>query len=155
MTIIAYKDGVLAADSGTWSDGRCQRCAFPKITRGPDGSLWALTGKEADAWFLREWVLAGADEAKPPTFLEKGDDAPCVILVRPDDRLWSIKFEWRATLTVQRGCWGEPSAAHFCEGAMEAGLSAPEAVELTTRHHTYAMAPVQVERVRRCLTHQP
>jgi hypothetical protein len=147
MTIIAYKNSEMASDGGMWNGGREVPCPFPKITRGKDGSLWALTGKACDSWFLREWVLAGMDASVPPVFEGKDDDTPSVILAKPDGTLWSARGSLRFCPTANRGCWGAEDAAHFCEGAMEAGLAAGEAVALTIKHHLYAAGDVQLERV--------
>lgn len=147
MTIIAYKDNVMASDRGMWNGSREAPCSFPKITRGSDGSLWALTGKACDSWFLREWVLAGMDQEHPPEFEGEGEDAASVILAKSDGSLWSSKGKWRFSPTAKSGCWGISDASHFCEGAMEAGMSAPDAVALTIRHHLYAAGSPQIERV--------
>ena len=147
MTVIAYKNREMAADTGMWNGSREVPSPFPKITRGKDGSLWALTGKAHDSWFLREWVLAGMDADKPPAFEGKNDDTPSVMLVKPDGTLWSAHGSWRFTPSAGQGCWGYDDASHFCEGAMEAGLSAGEAVALTIKHHIYAGGEVHVERI--------
>jgi hypothetical protein len=141
MTIIAYKNREMAADSSMWP------APFPKITRGSDGSLWALTGKALDSWLLREWVLDGMDFTAPPTFEGKDDDTPSIILAKPDGSLWSARGSWRFMPTATQGCWGADDASNFCERAMEAGLSAGEAVSLTILHHDSAGGIAQVERI--------
>lgn len=152
LTIIAYKDGILAADSGVWNANHVTHVPFPKITRGADGSLWAMAGKMSDAWSLRVWVLAGMDHDNPPIFdTDKDNDHPNLFMVKPDGGLWMLRAPWRFVFggaqdqPAAQGCWGENDASTFCEGAMAAGLSAPDAVALTIRHHTYAHGEVQVE----------
>jgi hypothetical protein len=153
MTIIAYKDGILAADGGMWNEGHEVATPFPKITRGSDGSLWAIAGKVHNAWFLRDWVERGMDHDQPPPFDHNDrDDYPNVIWVKPDGSMWAAHGEWRFAFLGRRGsdaaegCWGEGNASAFCEGAMAAGLSAAEAVALTIRQHVWASGAVQVER---------
>jgi hypothetical protein len=147
MTIIAYKSGEMAADSGMWNGGRVTIVPFPKITTAHDGSLWALTGKANDSWLLRTWILSGMPKDKLPDFIGKGDDEPHIIQAKTDGTLWSSRGNLRFCPTAEQGCWGEGDAAHFCEGAMEAGLSAGEAVSLTIKHHCYAHGEVQIERL--------
>lgn len=148
LTIIAYKDGEMAADCGMWNGTREVRVPFPKITRAADGSLWAASGKAQDAWFLREWVIAGADMGNLPEFIGKDDERPSVIMAKSDGSLWSCQGELRLAPCAPVGCWGAGDASHFCEGALEAGLSAGDAVRLTIQHHLYAGIDVQIERIR-------
>ena len=161
MTIIAFKSGVMAADSGMWNHGRVIKCGFPKITRGADESLWFMAGKAFNVFYLREWVLAGMDHGSPPVFMKDPDETDDYISsvgwAKPDGSLWiALSGIWRFSCLglpgtdAAQGCWGEGNAATFCEGAMAAGLSAPEAVALTIRSHTWAHGDVQVERIGPC-----
>ena len=146
MTIIAFKDGIMAADSVCWSGGRAQPVPFPKITRAPDGSLVALAGKLHDSWLLRKWVLAGMPDEKP-AFTGVGEDEPYILMAKPDGSLWFSKANLDFAPEPQPSCMGAGNASTFCEGAMEAGLSAYDAVKLTIRHHDGAGGEAQVERV--------
>lgn len=145
MTIVAYDGREMAADSGCWSGGREQTVPFPKITRAPDGSLLAASGKLADSWHTRQWTLAGMPSDAKPTFEGTGDDEPYIIMVKPDGSCWFAKGSLSFTPEPYPVCTGEGNASHFCEGAMAAGKSASEAIALTIKNHQSAAGPVQIE----------
>jgi len=145
VTIVAFKSGTMAADSACWSNGLSQSVPFAKITRAPDGSLIAMCGKLHDAWLLREWTLAGMPDDAKPTFRGKDDDAPSILMARPDGSLWFARDDLIFAPEPQPCCIGADYAAMFCEGALEAGASAEVAVAATIRRHDDAGGSVQVE----------
>lgn len=150
MTIIAYKDGVMAADSGCWSSGREQIVPFPKITRAPDGSLLGLAGKLHDSWLLRQWVLAGMPQDAKPEFKgrrEPTDDEPYILMAKPDGSLWFATGDLVFAPDPQPSATGAGPACNFCEGAMEAGMTAGDAVALAIRHFEGAGGTVQIEKI--------
>ena len=145
MTVIAYKDGVMAADSALFSVGLCTPAPFPKIARAPDGSAWGASGTKHDCWLLREWVLAGCDMDARPFFTAGGEDEISILVARPDGSLWGASS--RINLAPEIGPIAYGAAGVFCEGAMRAGLSAEAAVNLAIEFCVHAGGLVQVERV--------
>ena len=145
MTVIACKDGVMAADSACWSNGLIQPVPRLKIIRTNDGALIAMAGKLHDSYLLRLWVEAGMPDTAKPAFRGKDDDEPHILLAEPDGTLWFSTGDLVFAPEPQPVCIGEAYAAQFCEGAMEAGFSAPEAVAATIKRHDSAAGSVQVE----------
>ena len=147
MTIIAFKSGVMAADGACWSNGLIQTVPFPKITRAPDGSLLGMAGKLHDSYLLSQWVRAGMPHDAKPEFRGKDDDAPHILMAKPDGSLWFSLGDLVFSPEPQPCCVGEGHASMFCEGCMEGGMSAADAVSATIRRHDSAGEPLQVEHV--------
>lgn len=147
MTVIAFKDGVMCADTHWFTSGQHGPVPSPKIVRAPDGSLWGMAGKLSDGWLLRQWVEAGADCAKPPKFRGLGDEEPHILVARPDGTLWFCRGDMVLTPELPVSVTGETTATTFCEGAMHGGLSAEDAVRLTIKHCIWVGGDVQVERL--------
>jgi hypothetical protein len=148
MTIIAYKDGIMAADSACWSDGYTQEVPYPKLTRSPGGSVVGMAGHLGDAWLLREWVLAGMPEDRKPDFGGTEEEQPDVMMAKGDGTLWFARGALRFSPVPQPKCIGGRAAANFVEGAIAAGASAEEAVRLAIQYHQWAGGSVQVMVVR-------
>lgn len=148
MTTIAYKAGVMAADSGSWFSNVVYRGAI-KIARGHDGSLHGISGNAADAEEYLRWVNAGmvGDPPKPaPTNREEGRSA-FLALVAPSTgdvvRVWSA-YGWEDHHAVPFIAIG--AGAEMAIGAMAAGASAERAVEIAAEHSGYAALPVRTIR---------
>lgn len=142
MTTIAFRDGVLAADSqvtcGAVRDGTAK-----KIGRTPDGRLWAFTGKLRfmEAW--REWCEAPAGSTGPDAPRLPEIDDSTGILISPD----GVVREWWGDGWVVNNsspvAWG--SGSELALGAMAAGASAEEAVAIAIRLHIESSGPINIE----------
>lgn len=135
----------MVADGGDWNGGIVRQVAFPKITRAPDGSLWGATGSAGDCYLLREWVLAGCDMKAKPFFVGKDDEQIGIVMAKPDGSLWGGAASLALRPCPAPAAYGAPSASCFCEGAMQAGLSASEAMRLTIENCEWAFGEMQVE----------
>jgi hypothetical protein len=144
MTIIAVKDGIMAADSFSFSGGVGFPSAFPKITRGPRGLL-GMAGGVNDCWAVSEWWSRDCTGDQPS--LLKDNDGIVGLILKLDGTLWFIDDRLRPHPTTGPAAVGNNDAATFCEGALFSGMSAEEAVKLTIKHCAYAGGDVQVERI--------
>lgn len=139
MTAIAYRDGILAADSVAW----CGDVAVPvikKIARLPDGTLIAVAGDTAVCrWFKEEWPnLRNSDS---PTIKEGELNA---LIVMSSGTVLECDHHLRPFEVI--GPFHALGAPHrFMAGAMHAGASAEEAVRLAILHTDGAGGEVQVE----------
>jgi len=132
MTCIAYRDGVLAADSACWgSDGSVIVGHFDKIARLKSGALVAVTGAPSMTVQFREWLERGSPKDQRLAQAER--DGFAAIVVHPGgkvvryDRDW-LPYEMKAPYhAVGRG-------SPFMLGAMAAGAGAVQAVELAPQH---------------------
>ncbi|MDQ0135698.1 ATP-dependent HslUV protease subunit HslV [Neorhizobium galegae] len=64
MTTIAYRDGIMAADSGAWIGGAATPWAY-KLAIGPDGTLYGVAGNAAEAERFLQWVRDGCHGEHP------------------------------------------------------------------------------------------
>lgn len=156
MTIICYRDGVMAADGGAfWSDIRVAR-ARRKIVRLPSGGLAAATGAtifiQKFEMYLRGYdtgVLQGGDNVHGVLGI-KGEtrDEFYGMIVRPDGSVIGIDHESDVVLLERDSAiFAMGAAADMAYGAMLAGASAEEAVRICVANHAYAAGEVQVERL--------
>lgn len=124
MTTIAYRDGILAADTSVWDRG-CYVGQVTKIFAAPCGLIGGVSGDLGDSVALRDWLLAGA-ENDPPEF--KHDDSEGV-LIHPTG-----KVEWagskRRRVEIVSDFYALGSGFRIAFGAMAAGASAVRAVEI-------------------------
>lgn len=137
MTVIVYRDGIMAADTGVWEGDIL--CGFDqeKIQRMPDGGLLACAGLrpvivEAQAWLLRD--------GPKPDRVEDGDFG--ALMVGPDGVVSNVShamqiYEAFGEFHVQA------SHHEFLVGALAAGVSAPEAVRLAIQFGRYAAGEVR------------
>lgn len=139
MTTIAYRAGVLAADSLVTSnnlrDGHVQ-----KIRRfGP--LLVAAAGSASLGHQFFDWVGAGIKGPSPFQGVEGGGNG---FIVMPDDLIvvWGTKGPW----TLRAPFWACGSGQDLALGAMRAGCSADVAVLAAIDHDIYSGAPVHVLR---------
>ena len=147
MTIIAYKDGMMAADSCSFSGGRKYPVPEPKIVRSALG-LFGAAGRDSDCWLGRSWFRSGAAQGQEQPNFSKDEHDPVEFLwVKPDWSVWWADDRLQFTPYAFPACIGESSVVSFTEGAMMAGLSAPDAVALAIRHCVWVGGEVQVERL--------
>ena len=143
MTTIAYKSGVMAADSGTWLSNVAYRTGN-KLAVGPDGSLHGVTGNAADGCTYLRWVTDGmkGDAPKPTeTDPKEGRSSFMALVVLPDRvRLWTAhgfeEHERPAHFAIGAG-------SEMAIGAMAAGATAEEAIAIVADNSEYARLPVR------------
>lgn len=140
MTVIACKDGWLAADTASWTGGIWVDGA-EKIRRLRDGSLAGCAGWKPEIEAALEWYLAEADPKERPAAPSDKDAQPDILILKPDCSIWYIADHcrlWRSDFGI-----GTAGSHHeFLYGAMLAGLGAKEAVALAIEHCQYARGKV-------------
>lgn len=140
MTIIAYRDGILAADSGAWY-GDAFLGHGNKIDVLPDASLLATSGTWSDGELAREWFSGDQTGERP-----KMDDSFGGLLVRPGGLVLQlgskcIPFELRAPFHA------DGSGHEIAIGAMHMGATAIQAVEAACEWSSRCRGPVQWHRI--------
>ena len=139
MTTIAYRSGVMAADSMV-SIGNLVFGEMRKVARGPNGELAGASGEACDVAAALAWVEDGMtgqcpDLLQGTELLIAAQNGP--VLFRDRDRpLYPIFGEFFAL--------GSGSA--IAMGAMAAGASAEEAVKIACRFDKGTGGEVQVIR---------
>ena len=146
MTIITVKDGIMAADTASFSGVLQMAAQFPKITRGTD-RLGASCGEVRDCFAFQEWIRAGASGDKEPTYYGKGDDEVSCLQLLTNGSVWRKDGNGPWYPVPEIYTLGHQQACMFADGAMAAGATAEEAVRLTIERVAYTGGSVQVERL--------
>ena len=141
MTVIAYKDGVMAADTLA-SDGQ-SRLRMQKLARLPDGGVAGMCGDASAGYAAMQWLASGGSQDGSEGRLMLPDIAGAEILIaRSDGSLWILEGRFPAfpllDAVASVGC-GAPAA----RVAMGLGLSAVEAVNQVAQHDIFCGDPVQ------------
>lgn len=138
MTVIAFKSGIMAADtmlSGGNSQNRAQ-----KLVRLPDGGVAGGCGLWRNAYSALKYLEEGGD-ADATVGVPKVDDAT-ILIARPDGSLWLIEDAFPAfpirDAVASVGCGSDAALM-----AMSLGLSPVEAVGRVTRQDVFCGDPVQ------------
>jgi 20S proteasome alpha/beta subunit len=124
MTTIAYKDGVLAADTAMCLGG-VMTGSVVKIARRADGDMCGSAGDAAYNAAFTEWFLRGEEDAPPTAKQEEGTFDRGVIFRRTGK---IDVFEPRGKFTVKASYFAIGSGKESALGAMFAGADAEMAV---------------------------
>lgn len=134
MTVIAYKDGVIAADTLV-SGGSTVFGETTKIFKSREGHIVGCAGLTAAYPLAKRWVDKGCDMSAIPNFAEHlGGDASsdgcsvALIVVEPEGQVLSVDCYGNA-FPVRGPFFAEGSGAQFALGAMAVGANAIQAVQ--------------------------
>lgn len=145
MTVIAYRDGVMAADTGGWR-GNAVMPWFRKIARGPDGTLYGGAGSAARLCEFISWVDDFCLGEMPlPRAEGDGRSDMSILIARPDGSLEILSHEGREVL-VDAPYAAIGSSAEVCLGAMYAGADPETAVAAALVHGCGAAGQIRVVR---------
>jgi 20S proteasome alpha/beta subunit len=136
MTTIAYKDGVLAADSGASVGNYIIKTT--KLVPLPDGGAVACAGAGPIGQGFIRWILGGRDEDERPV-VESGDEFSAIHMVS-DGIFVYMQDTQGPTHTSDPFAIG--SGCDFAIAAMHLGATAEEAVELACELDIYCSLPV-------------
>lgn len=128
MTTIAWRDGVLAADSRATGDGGILNVR--KMFNLPDGRVIACCGELSSAMEFVEAIRKGTVEK----FRAKGSFDAMVML--PSGSL-VIYEKGRVAIPVQEKFYAMGSGGMVALGAMAMGASAEQAVKIAARYDCY------------------
>lgn len=136
MTTIAYRDGVLAADTLSTCNGMIET----EVVKIWDhkGYLGGAAGSHALCNRFRSWFVGGMDGESP---FHGGDDGNGLVAV-PDGKIivWGKHGSW----TVNRAFYALGSGEQIAMGAMAAGASAQEAVKIAATMDTITGSKITV-----------
>lgn len=134
MTTVAFRDGVMAADSAC-HDGSTFTHRLQKIHRMPNGALAAFAGDVEQAMALFDWLKGGQRGRKP-----KSRDVS-VLYVTPQRKILHYNGGRKAHVIAEPFyCIG--SGADIAFGAMFAGADAKTAVRAAIKRDAFSRGPV-------------
>lgn len=124
MTTVVYRDGVMAAD--TQSTG-AYHYRVSKLRRLPDGGLVGSSGSTNECQAVMDWMVAGC-EGKCPAM-----SGVNLLIVRSDGSIWAADGTFNPyRLRSKFAAIG--SGATVAIGAVEAGVTAIQAVRIAAKH---------------------
>lgn len=136
MTIIVYRDGVMAADTGIFN-GDVLSGEMEKIFQLDDGTLYGSAGFMADDEPFHAWVREGVR----PDRLSSDFSG---LVIKPDGTVLEVggptptMFQTRAPFYTL-GCGSE-----IAIGALEFGATAVQAVQAACRRSVFCREPITV-----------
>lgn len=140
MTVIVYRDGVMAADTGEFQGSLVVGTEEEKILRLPNGSLLACAGRKDDIWQFRDWARDGFDPAsRPKDFADFG-----ALVVSKNGGI--TKYGKSCFAYPCSGDWAvEGCEEDFLVGLLVMGATAEQAVQHAIQRSAWAAGRVQVE----------
>jgi hypothetical protein len=143
MTVIAYRDGVMAADSLVGNNEGLIVGDIAKLARREDGSLAGCAGHAGDVAGFRDWFLAGSKGSWQAIDKDHGFAA---IIVSPQGQVTLVDQNGRG-YRVEAPFYARGVGAELACGAMAMGARADQAVEVACRYSVYCGGNVEVERL--------
>lgn len=142
MSVITYRDGIMAADSRAYSGGHRPIGRKQKIRRLDDGSLVGVgTAAVGLSEWLHEWVQDGCNETLS---LPTGHSAAefTVLKVTPDGRAFLASDALAMAGPIEAPYFAVGSGASYALGAMAYGASATEAAAIAAEMDPLCGAPI-------------
>jgi len=139
VTTIAYRDGIMAADSSTYIHGGACRLpgAVKKIWRMKNGAVMGPAGSYRDSHALMRWFEKGEKDDPPST------GEVTALIISADRRV--ILVDGEAYREVAAPFYAIGSGADAALGAMYAGASAAEAISIAAKIDPYTGGEIHVE----------
>lgn len=143
MTTLVYANGQLSSDSQVTEDNTVVGW-IKKIGKTADGHLYGTTGRADSIEIFAKWCETR--EGDPPNDPdEKGENQSTRVLITPDGRVreWE-KFGW-SECVAPFFAWG--SGANIARGALAAGATIEQAIEVACTYDVYSGGEVQSVRL--------
>jgi ATP-dependent protease HslVU (ClpYQ) peptidase subunit len=141
MTTIAYRAGVIAADSRAWSGDKMPIGNKQKIRRLADGSLLGIsTNIPGFAEALWKWIEAGRVYNDAPKANREMNFE--ILLVDPEGQVFYANDEFHLTGPLEAQFFAIGSGAQYALGAMRHGADAEAAVECGCALDVWSSHPV-------------
>lgn len=144
ITTIAYRDGILVADTGLWDRG-CYCGSVVKIARAKNGSLGGVAGCLGDNAMFTAWLLAGARRPGPDFRSEDSEG----ILINPDGAAHWVGHKKRFfELNLSTFGYALGSGFRIAMGALAHGATAEEAVRIAAQLDENTREPLTILRLK-------
>lgn len=148
MTIIVYRNGVMASDTSIFGD-RTMCGNVRKINMREDGALIGGAGIMSFAAEFMRWFMNGENGERPKLGLSDKESAS-ILIVRPSGMIEEHDiYGW---YTHDTPYYAIGSGMDFAYGAMDYGASAVEAVKVAIKRNAYCGGEVYALNQRRTHT---
>jgi 20S proteasome alpha/beta subunit len=140
MTTIVYRGGVMAADSRAYGGYNVSLGSKIKIRRLPDGTLVGCSSTQPGLGeAIVEWYARGARPVAAPN---KGDGKFSLLVVRPDGTALYANDGFYLSGPLAAPFFAIGSGEGPAMGAMHAGCSAKQAVEIACKVDVWSEPPI-------------
>lgn len=141
MTTIAWDGECLAADRAAWSGAFKYRVKkVHKITRDGRTFLVAMCGDGAFAELVLRWMRGGDH----PGLYPNADNITIGVVVDEKRRVWRLDAQKMSYSRVLEKIHATGGGQDFAIGALEAGASAKQAIQISMKRSDYAGLGVDV-----------
>ena len=131
MTVIAYKNGILASDTAVWSRSVCIG-HVEKIIRTPGGIMAGSCGDSVSGDQFRQWVLSGRKKRWEPPSTEIE-----AIVIEKDGTVTRYYGASKTPYTAESPFYAIGCGYELALGAMAAGATAEDAVKIAIKYHSH------------------
>lgn len=143
MTTIAYRNGIMAADSGCFNAGLYEG-EVDKISILPDLGVLGCCGEYGAILKVVEWLTSGGKPSEKPRLSRDSEFAG--LLVKWDGEVVHYQIGLRP-LRMAAEFHAIGSGRHLAIGAMAAGVSAEQAVRIACHYDQMSMEPVSTQAI--------
>lgn len=147
MTVIAYRDGVISADSQeTHSDGRKAHCTKLFKVRG---TVIATAGDSYTGLIFIDWFDRGArmEDAPDLSMVTIDEDFECLVLEDQDNIYTINRFFQKYPTEMLDGFCAIGCGAAYAMAAMEMGADAKKAVQVACKYDAYCGGRVKTMKI--------
>ena len=140
MTTIAWDGKTLAADQCSWSGAvrRKVRKVFKIESKDRGTLLVACAGPAPFCLKVVDWMRGEGDRPNPEDFFTKDDiQRQCAVVIDSARQIWSLSNSLHWEL-MHESVYANGAGQEFAWGALEAGATAVQAIEITAKRSDYA-----------------
>lgn len=134
MTIIAYRDGVLASDTLVTVGSR--RFSHIQKIHSLSGWLYAVAGSPASVMVVKNWIMAGANLDAKLDFDKS--DCSAIVINNADGQTYFADETNQYFMREHQPFYALGSGASSAHGAMLMGATAIEAVNIAKKVDVYS-----------------
>ena len=139
MTTIAFRDGIVAADTGCYNDGLYEG-EVEKIWPLIDIGVLGCCGEYGAILKVVEWLRNGGETDSKPRLSRDSEFAG--LLVNPSNEVFHYQISLRP-LRINADFHAIGSGRKIAIGAMAAGASAEQAIKIACRYDHMSTEPVR------------
>lgn len=142
MTVIAYRDGIMASDSTSWA-GNASHPWATKMARAEDGTLYGVCGRASFGNNFLTWVKDGCVGDWPDLGKEPNGESTLIVLFATVDRKISLLTAYGFETFENAPYMAIGAEAAVALGALYAGVAAPHALLAACQHGDRCRGPIR------------
>ena len=143
MTVIVYRDGVMASDGGSWA-GCASHGWADKLARASDGTLYGFAGNAAEAATFITWVRNGRQGDAPALRqTDNGEQSSVIVLIAESDGTLGLLTAYGTERFAAPAYMAIGAEADVAFGALYMGATAEQAIAAACEHGDKARLPIR------------